>query len=31
MVITEQVQEKHHYGWDTMEFNDNVRKDLNYG
>ena len=22
---------KHHYGWDTMDFNDNVRKDFNYG
>lgn len=22
---------KHHYGWDTMDFNGNVRKDLNYG
>ena len=22
---------KHHYGWDTVDFNDNVRKDFNYG
>lgn len=22
---------KHHYGWDMMDFNGNVRKDLNYG
>ena len=22
---------KHHYGLDTMDFNDNVRKDFNYG
>ena len=22
---------KHHYGWDAMDYNGNVRKDLNYG
>ena len=22
---------KHHYGWDMMDFNGNVGKDLNYG
>ena len=22
---------KHHYGWDTMDFNDNVTEDFNYG
>ena len=29
--ISYQEVRKHHYGWDTMDFNDNVRKDFNYG
>ena len=29
--LSYQEVKKHHYGWDTMDFNDNVRKDFNYG
>lgn len=30
-ILSYQGIKGHHYGWDTMDFNDNVRKDLNYG
>ena len=30
-ILSYQEVKKHHYGWDTMDFNDNVRKDFNYG
>ena len=30
-ILSYQEVRKHHYGWDTMDFNDNVRKDFNYG
>ena len=29
--LSYQGMKGHHYGWDTMDFNDNVRKDFNYG
>ena len=29
-ILSYQEVKKHHYGWDTMDFNDNVRKDFNY-
>ena len=31
LILSYQEVKKHHYGWDTMDFNDNVRKDFNYG
>ncbi len=30
-ILSYQEVKKHHYGWDTMDFNDNFRKDFNYG
>lgn len=30
-ILSYQEVKKHHYGWDTMDFSDNVRKDFNYG
>ena len=30
-ILSYQEVRKHHYGLDTMDFNDNVRKDFNYG
>ena len=30
-ILSYQEVKKHHYGLDTMDFNDNVRKDFNYG
>ena len=30
-ILSYQEVKKHHYGWDTMDFNDNVRRDFNYG
>ena len=30
-ILSYQEVKKHHYGWDTMDFDDNVRKDFNYG
>ena len=30
-ILSYQEEKKHHYGWDTMDFNDNFRKDFNYG
>ena len=30
-ILSYQGIKGHHYGWDTMDFNDNVRKDFNYG
>ena len=30
-ILSYQEEKKHHHGWDTMDFNDNVRKDFNYG
>ena len=30
-ILSYQEVKKHLYGWDTMDFNDNVRKDFNYG
>ena len=30
-ILSYQGMKGHLYGWDTMDFNDNVRKDFNYG
>ena len=30
-ILSYQGMKGHNYGWNTMDFNDNVRKDLNYG